>query len=286
MRQAIVGCFLVLQIGCSSIAEPDSDSAPLHILILPHSAQIREGELLVCKVTFHNRGIDAIRVERPPADENLNLVWEVRKQDERDFSRIKTRWTTMNGCVFWPEAGFTIPAGESYVTFDSLFPAERSQPFFTTGVYEIRAAFDLAGQRIVSQPAEIVVTPILDAERDAVAAAADFLDVVLNFSPPDKDELTERERRLGPSQLKTSYQWLLALLAAETETDPRAQAQAAISQGDLRKQVPPVMAEALELRVVERLIRLKNWSAADRLLEQIATPSYDREQLDIIGNKE
>jgi hypothetical protein len=265
-----------MQIGCSTSTEPDSDNAPLRILILPHSAQIHEGELLVCKVTLHNQGVDTLIFERAPSDELGSIVWEIRKRGDHEYSRIITRWTFSHRHLFPSASVCSILPGQNYVTFDSLFPSGRPdqfQPFVEAGTYEIRAAFDLAGQRIVSRPAEVLVTPAFPSERAGVHSAAALLDTFLAGNGVDRKKLTECERNLSPSQLKTILQWLLAVLAAETDADPQAHAQATL----LRNQVPPVIAEALELKVVQHLMNLNKWSAADRLLERITTPSYDRD---------
>lgn len=243
------------------------------VSVEPETTIIRAYDPLLIKINIRNNDEKALTTRGPLANGAGSIRFEMRDKSEKYFREIPGR--NEGSWCGGPPMTVTIAPLTCYSVRECCFRAggPGAAVFFPSpGTFELRVAVLFGEKWIVkSAPIAIEVTAISAAEKLAIEAELDNLEVVIGAPYPMAEfvaTIAPLEAKLTDSNLKRTIQWNRAVLdirlAKDNEEAPRARAKV----DELRKRASPVTAEAIALTLANQYGDMENWREAKKILKQ------------------
>jgi hypothetical protein len=230
------------------------------------SKEIRTYDPLFLKVSLENPGDTPLRLTQRFGCRFGTLRFYVRRGGDPDF---KHATTGLEGSLTAGEVEEYIPPESSYVTYERLFLKGDQAIFAGSGKYELIAQLqDERGlPKVVSQTIEIHVRHAPPGEVQLISKHAELLSRVVRVDGilPDyvnREEFDQLQRGIGPSELKRSLSWILAVgtaLNAATPVDRFTAEWRLEKQGE---QLDPVSREAMRMLLLQSYLAQRQWTGA------------------------
>jgi uncharacterized protein (DUF58 family) len=249
----------------------------VEVTISPSEAMIREGDPLFLKVRVQNHGTKPVSFVggRRPTTLDRALGLEMRRAGEEKYHQVRTIYGDFVDVVVTKP--FELRPSEMHVSYEVFFRWGQGAIFNNPGKYELRAVVYGDGWKVVSKPIAVQVEKTPDAEKEIIEREGDYLynAVGIHTGHLNPVRLAGVEAKLTTGNLKRTLRGILAVLEVRHAKDQAARSRALQALEELRKELDPVAAEMMDLRLAAAYIDIKDVAEAEKLLKKFKAPCPD-----------
>jgi hypothetical protein len=276
---------LSLTLGLASAAPPKV-SEQVTLTVLPAAPTLYVGDVLLLKITLHNRGKAALTLPGNFRVQSGSITAECGKPGGAAFERA-----ALVGVVSCGVGGrFEVPAGESIVCYEQVFwngPPRLGPVFSAPGKWQLRVLTKVGKETIASEPVTVSAVEPPERLKEALAEHSGAVGLALGGSIPTEEQA--KELRAACNMLAASNAGRVVarsiVLEALRQAGPAKAREAALTAvRNYRDDLAPVAREYFDLLTAEVLYERKEYKAALKILDTSPEPSDKRDSLRYLSN--